>query len=627
MRRAACVRPAAGDFRCAAGGGACLSQRLPHLGVAQGSCSQPAARIHAVGSCCGCLVGPAVMAPKQRSQTRRVQPTHGPRGLRERGHRLSAAAASAICHVLMPDAAAPDVPLGMLSQLLALALEDDSEDVFDLLSVRSGPYTVREALRFRAQRLLSNGAPSCSLWHTGAAVRWPASFRQHVRSLWYSMGRSRRALHSAPSSSTQQLRGTSIARASTLVPPATKGRVRFACVGRLRCAYPDVLPCELEQFQPAAFISEVQLPSVPLSCTLAGLIPTADCEDLPTDSQQHLQRRRFAAVGYDRVCGSDQRAFFQPAKLSNELLSCPGWRGGAIGVRLPTLAALRRTLWTKVGPTALAASNHHLWDACCVRPLTARQYCFYFGLERWAADLLRARLVVTACQFRSLMGQACHAATMHAAFHCVKSRMLPSAVEQVCTFGSLGAGINTMALVLRDVFPHPIQYSWWAEGCCIAMRAHDALWAGLGEKPNHWTRAEDVGLASSVHHVGCETMSLRCAPFSPKSKEHPKGCAAALMELAAVLQGVAARRPIALVCENTSGLWRTPLWRARVEFLLRYYLPDYAWESMLHSPHIHAGVPVRRLRAIYMAVLRSVLRAPPPTVGRVATPSPPPLEA
>ena len=296
-------------------------------------------------------------------------------------------------------------------------------------------------------------------------------------------------------------------------------------------------------------------------------------------------------------------------------------------MRLPTLAALRRTLWTTVGPTALAASNLHLWDACCVRPLTARQYCFYFGLELWTADLLRTRHAVTACQFRSLMGQACHAATMRFAFQHVLSRMLPSAIEQLHAFGSLGSGINTMALVLRSVLPHPVRYSWWAEGCCIAMRAHVALWEGLDEAPDHWTRAEDVGLASSAHHVGLETMSLRCAPFSPKSKEHPKGCAAALMELAAVLRGVAARRPVALVCENTSGLWRTPLWRARVEFLLRYYMPDYSWESMLHSPHIHAGVPVRRLRAIYMAVLRSVLRAPPPAVARAAAPSPPPLEA
>ena len=183
-----------------------------------------------------------------------------------------------------------------------------------------------------------------------------------------------------------------------------------------------------------------------------------------------------------------------------------------------------------------------------------------------------------------------------------------------------------MALVLREVLPQYVRYMWWAEGCCIAIRAHYALWAGLGEVPYHWTRAEDTRMAKSEWHASWETMSLRCAPFSPKSRVHPKGCAAALMELAAVLRGVAARRPIAFVCENTSGLWRTPLWRVRVEFLLRYYMPDYVWESMLHSPHVHAGVPVRRMRAIYMAVLRSARRDPPPSAQFVAAPSPQPVE-
>lgn len=69
------------------------------------------------------------------------------------------------------------------------------------------------------------------------------------------------------------------------------------------------------------------------------------------------------------------------------------------------------------------------------------------------------------------------------------------------TFGSLGAGIDTMGLVLADILGSGAEYKWAAEGCPIAARAHTECWHTLGQYPVLWTEAENATLANRIHQV------------------------------------------------------------------------------------------------------------------------------
>ena len=68
-----------------------------------------------------------------------------------------------------------------------------------------------------------------------------------------------------------------------------------------------------------------------------------------------------------------------------------------------------------------------------------------------------------------------------------------------------------------------------------------------------------------------------------------------------MLRGVRARAPTVVIYENTHGLWRHASMRRRVEAALRG-CQGYEWEAIVVSPHLHAGVPVRRVRVFYVGV-------------------------
>ena len=162
-------------------------------------------------------------------------------------------------------------------------------------------------------------------------------------------------------------------------------------------------------------------------------------------------------------------------------------------------------------------------------------------------------------------------------------------------------GIDTMGVVLTQMLATGAVYKWSAEGCPIARRAHRAFWKSLGQQPTEWTLAEDDDLADPQHRVDVELVTLRCAPFSPKNRKFPAGCEAALRELCAVIKGVRKRSPCVIIYENTAGLWRKASLRRRVEMVLRK-CRGYRWEAIKVSPHIHAGVPVRRMRVFYVGI-------------------------
>jgi hypothetical protein len=572
----------------------------------------------------------------------RVQrPVQGPRGVRARGHRLEPSAAAAVVNALR-SFAGEETPLGCFSQLMAISLDEELSDSLHLLEMACGQYDVRTALQFRARSAMAIAdAPAVSLWSSASESQWPKAFRRRVRSIFYSIDRTAGGQRSAaythgnavPSSSCTTLAlSRRVSATAGGLPPR---------VGRVTCSFedtlPDGLPSEAELVTTTAHSIRVfSARRVPLTRTLADTIPASDCEVHMTDEQQRSQRARFRAVRMDRLLGdgTTSMAVFQPAKLSRVLQSCVGWRRGATGAVPPHASALRRAVWDEVGPTMLASSNHHPWDVRAGQPLTAVQCCAYFGLLAWRAALLVMAAAVTPCQFRSLLGQACHSSSVEYVIRRTLRRVDPSVRPRLKSFAALGAGVNTMGLVLVAVLGSAARYVWWAEACDIAQRAHVALWTHLGTRPVHHLRAEDPRLSTPRWRVDVELLSLRCAPFSPRSMQFPKGCAAALRELVAVLRGVAARRPAVIIYENTAGLWRTPLWRARVEFFLRYYCPDYEWESVLLSPHWHSNVPVRRPRVFYMAVLRSMARRgraavpsePPALPSLPAPPSPPPVE-
>ena len=561
---------------------------------------------------------------------KRVRPVHGPHGAsRSRGHRFTPTAAVQVVSALRRFSGEA-TPLGSFAQLMALSLSDSSADVLALLPIACGRYDVRAVLRHRAQQALSvSEAPVISLWCPAAEARWPAEFLSCVRTIWYAIDRTAGGSRSA--SSTSAAGSTSSSSKSLAVPPPLPlpRKSPPPRVGRITCLHPDVLPEGLpsESVLLAATVHSIRehRPArVPLVRSLGDVIPASDGAVHANDSQQRAQLARFRATHISRTCiGEPDGAVvvFQPAKLSTALQSCSGWKRGATGSAPPPLASLRKAVWTHVSPAALASSNHHPWDARAIQPFTALQMCAYFGLLAFQEALSVAAAAVTACQFRSLLGQACHAASITFVLRRALRRVDPSVRSRLRTFAALGAGINTIGLVMLHVLGLAARYVWWAEACPIARAAHTAMWRHLGSKPVHWTRAEDPALASPRWRVDIELLSLRCAPFSPKSMQFPRGCAAALQELAAVLRGVAARRPTVVIYENTAGLWRTPLWRARVEFMLRYYLPEYDWEGMLLSPHWHSDVPVRRTRVFYTAVLRSAARRS--TLPRPPTPASP----
>jgi len=254
-------------------------------------------------------------------------------------------------------------------------------------------------------------------------------------------------------------------------------------------------------------------------------------------------------------------------------------------------------------PTALASSNGHLWDARDGAPLDLRQYAAVFGLLPWMQALQAAQQEVTCSQMRSLLGQGVHAAAAALVLNRTMRRLGTDQWRCLRTFGSLGSGVDTFGAVLLGMMTKGASYVWAAEGCLIARRAHRAFWTTLGQCPQMFPRADDLILASTRWSVDVELLTLRCAPFSPMNRTYPAGCDAALAELSAVLRGVCARRPRLIVYENTQGLWRRAEMRARVEMILSA-CSEYEWEAMLVSPHMHAGVPVRRVRVFYVAMRR-----------------------
>ena len=97
--------------------------------------------------------------------------------------------------------------------------------------------------------------------------------------------------------------------------------------------------------------------------------------------------------------------------------------------------------------------------------------------------------------------------------------------------------------------------------------------------------------------MAIEIITLRCAPFV-----HGEGVEAALRELRAVMESVAARRPRVVVYENTSGLWEKKELRSRVEMLLGR-AQFLNWESLRVSPHKNCGLGVVRERVFYVGVM------------------------
>ena len=170
------------------------------------------------------------------------------------------------------------------------------------------------------------------------------------------------------------------------------------------------------------------------------------------------------------------------------------------------------------------------------------------------------------------------------------------------TFASSGAGLDLLGARLwyrRKVR----RYAWYTESNPTAQKAHAAFWGALGQRPKLVHRVDDWELQRVLRRADVETITLRCAPFSPKHRRYPKGCWAAIREAAIAMAGAKRRRPRVIIYENTAGLWqrRALKWRQRVERLLRG-LRRYRWEAIRTSPHWHSGCPQRRDRIFYVGI-------------------------
>jgi hypothetical protein len=221
----------------------------------------------------------------------------------------------------------------------------------------------------------------------------------------------------------------------------------------------------------------------------------------------------------------------------------------------------------------------------------------------WTGAFLNLESTVTNNQLHALFGQGVHAASSTVVARRLLARVAPGQRQHLRTYGALGAGVNLFGLIMGAVLGATCK--WWAEGCGIARRANEAIQSFTGQKAAWFARAESVPTGADMK-VGLELLTLRCAPWSPKSRNFPQGCWAAIAELLAVMEGIKARSPRAIVVENTAGLWRHDIWRERVESCL-LTCEEYEWEAVITSPHVHSAVPVIRWRVFYIGVRRDTL--------------------
>ena len=398
-----------------------------------------------------------------------------------------------------------------------------------------------------------------------------------------------------PASPASQPRGPAPICAPARVAP------RPSAIGALPCAFSDVafvVPLGVTG------IEEWVPPRRP-ACMRTPLLTSRATAYTACGHQARAQLARVRSWQLHRAQSSAEPAVFAVGAMAKAVRQ---WqqrmgRSRGIGQRAPPIYVIQGALHTTLLPTPCVSVSGQLWSAADEAPLDERQLMVAMGSAH-AAPFLCAMVhdgVVTAPQARALVGQATHGASVR-----LVVRQLWAGVVRIHgdvaspTVGLVGAGMGLTGLQIARELQASITFA--AEGCPRAAAAGRYMLSAAGHSPTWFGRAESPALASAAWTTTVEAVTLRCAPFSIANAHYPRGVEAALRELAAVLRGVRARQPLAVVYENTSGLWRRPELRRRVEALFLQILPEYDWRGTLVSPHLHSGSRMRRRRVFYFGV-------------------------
>lgn len=425
--------------------------------------------------------------------------------------------------------------------------------------------------------------------------------RSAIRRLWDQLARTRRG-------GQRKVARCACAPVAESRPKSAKSAPRTPPprVGALKCAFDDHWePLQLRGplRRPIAQWTPLQLR--PAKGSLAALMPVRRKKwaEKASEAQQRGQRQRVQEWNLARWAAGCTAVYTMASvarawKKRQRKKVCGGPRGQLS--RAVAVEAMR----CELAPTATASPNGHWHDAATGRPLQLPQFAALMGVL-WCVPRLAATLaVVTASQLRSLLGQGCHGGSMELVLARARSRMGSQRWLGLQSFSSLGAGVGCAAAAVAKALGSGCRYVAWAEGCAIAQRAHEAYWADAPTQPKWFCRAEAPELADPAWRADIEVITLRCAPFSMANRYYPRGRAAALAELQAVMEGVRARGPELVIYENTRGLWRERDTRLQVEAILRTTGADYEWESSVVDPARHLGVPVQRARVFYVGVRR-----------------------
>lgn len=207
----------------------------------------------------------------------------GPRGARQRSHKLDSEAAKALVKsIYAASSGVSEAPLGTLASLLAAAHRGAFHSIMDDIPPTVTIYSMGEVLRWRAHALLVKPlSPPVEQWEDRSV--WPAEFVTAVRITWRSIlrtasQRKKTGMAAAPSvarprhmHSTSQHQPNVPARQRAPTVPAP----RPPAVGNLPCAFPDRMGKATPLSQKR--ISQWQLPSNPaMPNALHKLVPTRD---------------------------------------------------------------------------------------------------------------------------------------------------------------------------------------------------------------------------------------------------------------------------------------------------------------------------------------------------------------
>ena len=385
---------------------------------------------------------------------------------------------------------------------------------------------------------------------------------------------------------------------------------RTAAVGSYRCRFPDTADPRTALRGGGEEVRVWVAPLQEVRVAITELIPPRRSTYTPVDSQGEEQLARVKALGISRILAAGTSGVFTMRAVTDAARRADGGS---------SREAVERAIKTEIGGTMLCSPTGHMWLA--VKPLRGALRVAPFDVwqcaagqqSEWAAEPVARMLeeeMVTESQMRSLFGQATAGAAMEVVLDRLMERLVPRWYRDMGrSIGAVGAGLGLTVLQVARRMECGVR--WMMDGCPIAGPAGQRLARELGHEVELLGEATELGWAHYKYRVTVEVITLRCAPFV-----HGEGVEAALRELRAVMEGVAARRPRVVLYENTAGLWEKVELRKRVERLLTMG-GRYAWESMRVSPHLHGGVGITRERVFYSGVMRGFERESEEGGGKV----------